>query len=863
MSAPGVPRAAAGRLGTALSHAALRLGALAVPVLGLSAFLPAGSGSLAALTAGTVLAGLAAAGLATQGGRMLRLWRLRARVRALADHDPAPSFLTGDDGAVLWGNAAARRRFPGALDGGAATLSALAADLFANPGGLVFRLAERAAALGGAAEDVVTRRGHVRLSAVALDRGTFWRLDEVTETRPSTRGAEAFGLPMMIVTRTGAILFMNDALRRTLGGRPQHLDRVFADLPLRSGGLHDIAGADGPLRCRVVAIDGPAGRREVFLLPASPAIDGEVEGIEQWPVALVQLDRTGVIVAANRLARDLLGGGDATGAAVADRLEGLGRPIADWLAEAMAGRGLGRSEVLRVRDCEAERYLQVTLGPVRGPDGVRLVAVLSDATELKTLEAQFVQSQKMQAIGQLAGGVAHDFNNLLTAISGHCDLLLLSRDRGDPDYGDLVQINENSNRAAALVGQLLAFSRKQTLQPQVVDLRDTLSDLTHLLDRLVGERVSLSLLHAPGVPAIRADRRQLEQVIMNLVVNARDAMPAGGDIRISTRPLVLESDFQRDRATVPAGRYAVVRVEDSGIGITPDHLPKIFEPFFTTKRLGEGTGLGLSTAYGIVKQSGGFIFADSVVGLGTTFTVYLPAHAEPAQSRDPKAEAPRPGARPGPPAPPPVTWPQPAVPDRAGTISSSAGATSGPGLPPGTGSDAAVVPRRRPADRPRAAPAGPGDLPPPVSDPIRPDTPETARDLLATLPSEGRGDEGTVLLVEDEGSVRAFAARALRLRGYTVLEAGNGEEALDILEDPDLKVDVFMTDVVMPGLDGPGWVRRALQRRPDARVVFVSGYAEDGLEDVDARVPGSVFLPKPFSLSALTTTVDDQIPRGP
>jgi len=247
----------------------------------------------------------------------------------------------------------------------------------------------------------------------------------------------------------------------------------------------------------------------------------------------------------------------------------------------------------------------VTLKPAREGDENVLVAVLNDATELKTLEAQFVQSQKMQAIGQLAGGVAHDFNNLLTAITGHCDLLMHRRDEADPDFSDLEQIAQNANRAAALVSQLLAFSRKQTLRPQTIDIQDTLSELTHLLNRLVGERVQLEFEHATGNHMIRADKRQLEQVVMNLVVNARDAMPKGGIVKIRTEALDLVKPLKRDRAEVPPGSYVSIKVIDQGTGIPRDKLQKIFEPFFTTKRTGEGTGLGLSTAYGIVKQTGG------------------------------------------------------------------------------------------------------------------------------------------------------------------------------------------------------------------------------------------------------------------
>ena len=390
-------------------------------------------------------------------------------------------------------------------------------------------------------------------------------------------------------------------------------------------------------------------------------------------------------------------------------------------------------------------------------------------TEFKSLEAQFVQSQKMQAIGQLAGGVAHDFNNLLTAISGHCDLLLLRHDQGDQDYADLIQIHQNANRAASLVGQLLAFSRKQNLSPEVIDLRDTLADLTHLLNRLVGERIKLILDHDPGLFRIRVDKRQLEQVIMNLVVNARDAMPGGGEIRVETNNIVLDAQVERDRAVLKAGRYVLVRVIDEGHGIAEEKRNKIFEPFYTTKKTGEGTGLGLSTAYGIVKQSGGFIFVDSQLGEGSVFSLYFPVHDQ-------------------------------------------------------------------------------------VDEPAKV---EKSQEKPKVSHKIGRG---VVLLVEDEAPVRAFASRALRLKGMTVLEADSGEVALSMLADPDLHVDVFVTDVIMPGMDGPTWVKQAIQDRPDTKVVFVSGYAEDAFGENRALIPNSVFVPKPFSLAELTTTVQAQLP---
>jgi two-component system cell cycle sensor histidine kinase/response regulator CckA len=709
-----------------------------------------------------------------------RLATLRRQVEALVAHDAAPTFCTDSVGQIDFQNASAGDRFG---PQGGETLVRAMGNLFANPSAVMFRLQSKAAAIGAAREDVVTRRGHARLSVHRIGGRRFlWRLEEMLERSASSRGAESLSLPMMVASKGGTILFMNDVMRRLVGGRPKTLDRVFRHLPLRSGEETIIAGADGPLRALVAEVEGAGERREIYLLTAAAAGDRSLgpdeAAFEELPVALVRLDAEGTVENANRIARDLLAVAREETPPFTELVEGLGRPVGDWLKDVLDGRGPSRAEVLRARRVDADRFLQISLRRTvdNGTPGV--LAVLSDATELKTLEAQVAQSQKMQAIGQLAGGVAHDFNNLLTAISGHCDLLLLRHERDDPDYADLVQVHQNANRAASLVRQLLAFSRKQTLKPEVIDLRETLGDLMHLLNRLVGERVTLVRGYDEALDPIRADKRQLEQVLMNLIVNARDAMPDGGRVWIETENRMLAEDLLRDRAVVPRGNYVIIRVRDEGTGISPERLTKIFEPFYTTKRPGEGTGLGLSTAYGIVKQTGGFIFVDSILGTGTTFSLYFPVFE--------------------------------------GHIVDQTDGTT--------------------------APAG-------GADPLRP---------TVSLP-ELRAGEGVVLLVEDEAPVRAFAARALRLRGYTVLEAETAEDALDMLADPDLRVDVFVTDVIMPGMDGPSWVREALKERPEVRVVFVSGYAEDSFSETQARIPNSVFLPKPFSLGELTATVQGQI----
>ncbi|WP_131802759.1 two-component system sensor histidine kinase NtrB [Cognatiyoonia sediminum] len=365
----------------------------------------------------------------------------------------------------------------------------------------------------------------------------------------------------------------------------------------------------------MATVEGTGGRLEVYALPAPSeikrsagprSINGDWEAIEDLPVPLLKISRDGSVEASNREARQLFDLETTEGKRLIDLVDGLGRPMDGWIQDAMMGRGGSASQFLRGLGTKYETFFQVTLNISDAADGRHLIAVLNDVTEFKTLEAQFLQSQKMQAVGHLAGGVAHDFNNLLTAISGHWDLLLERHDQGSADFGDLIQIHQNANRAAGLVKQLLAFSRKQNLQPERVDLRHTLADLTHLLNRLVGEKVSLSFEHQEDLGGIKADKRQLEQVVMNLVVNARDAMPSGGQIRVITRNRHLDNDILRDRATVPAGRYVELRVVDEGEGISPEVISKIFEPFYTTKRTGEGTGLGLSTVYGIVKQSGGF-----------------------------------------------------------------------------------------------------------------------------------------------------------------------------------------------------------------------------------------------------------------
>jgi two-component system cell cycle sensor histidine kinase/response regulator CckA len=398
-----------------------------------------------------------------------------------------------------------------------------------------------------------------------------------------------------------------------------------------------------------------------------------------------------------------------------------------------------------------------------------LVAYLVDVSEQKQIELQLAQAQKMQAIGQLAGGVAHDFNNLLTAIQLRLDELLQRHPVGDPSYEGLVEIRQTGVRAADLVRKLLAFSRKQTVQRVVLDLGELISEFEVLLRRVLREDVKLVTDYGRDPPSVRADKSQIETAIMNLAINARDALLSSkgtGTVKIRSARL---SQAEAQAAGYPAapGEMALIEVSDDGPGIAPEVISKIFDPFFTTKPVGEGTGLGLATVYGIVKQSDGWISVDSKLGEGVAFRIFLPTHA------------------------------------------------------------------------PVAAPA--------VTEPPKP---RVARDLSGA---------GRILFVEDEDSVRNVAARLLRARGYEVIEAADGEEALLLAEEWAGKIDLLISDVIMPGIDGPTLLKKARQYLGTAPVMFISGYAEAEFSDLLEGEEGVSFLPKPIDIKTLAERVKQQL----
>jgi two-component system cell cycle sensor histidine kinase/response regulator CckA len=500
------------------------------------------------------------------------------------------------------------------------------------------------------------------------------------------------------------------------------------------------------------------------------------------PMAIATVDKSGRMIRSNapfaRLHHGVLNGAPAPteGRSIVGVVAERDRPA---LEATIAKAASGHSEIAPFDVALAgpgQRSARFFVAAVEEEERASEAAIIYavETTDQRALEAQFAQSQKMQAVGQLAGGIAHDFNNVLSAIMMATDFLLNAHRPTDPSFQDIMQIKQNANRAASLVRQLLAFSRRQTLRPQVLDLGEVLSDLTMLLRRLIGEKVVLEVTHGRDLWPVRADISQFEQVIVNLAVNARDAMPDGGKLLVRTANVAASECARYAYQAMPAAEYVLVEVSDTGIGVAAEIADKIFEPFFSTKDVGKGTGLGLSTVYGIVKQTDGFIFLDSEPGRGATFRIFLPRHV-PGAEAEPEQNV--------------------------------------------------AAPALVPAD----------------------ETLKPAADLT------GRG---TILLVEDEQGLRELNKRGLESRGFTVLTAANGVEAVALLEQRGGEVDLVVSDVVMPEMDGPTLLKEVRKRNPELKMIFVSGYAEDAFEK-NLPEGGFKFLAKPFTLKQLVAVVKE------
>jgi two-component system cell cycle sensor histidine kinase/response regulator CckA len=587
------------------------------------------------------------------------------------------------------------------------------------------------------------------------------------------------------------------ALLTTLAAAPGDVKTEVLDLDFKTRGgrtlpvrlFHKVAfGADGqPGASRTLVLNRARGEA------TDPQRAAEVRFMrffQNTPMAIATVDKSGAISRTNALfARLFQSTQHAAAVAAGERrsiLSVVSERDREALEAAIRSAADGQSDIAPVDAVLSgadERYgrFYVTAIEEEERDNEAAIVYVLETTSQRTLENQVHQRARMESVGQLAGGIAHDFNNVLSAIMMATDFLLNAHKPTDPSFQDIMQIKQNANRAASLVRQLLAFSRRQTLRPQVLDLGEVLTELTMLLRRLIGEKVVLEVRHGRDLWPVKADISQFEQVIVNLAVNARDAMPDGGKLTIRTANVTAAEADQYAYEGMPAADYVLVEVSDTGSGIPPEIIGRIFEPFFSTKEVGKGTGLGLSTVYGIVKQTGGFIYPQSERGLGTTFRIFLPRHVASAQE----------AAEPPPPA---------EAPSIAEALAGEAG------------------------------------IPPPTAD------------------LTGRG---TILLVEDEEGLRALNARGLISRGYTVIEAGNGVEAIDLLERHGGEVDLVVSDVVMPEMDGPTLLKELRKRNPSIKIIFVSGYAEEAFEKSLPAGEQFAFLPKPFTLKQLVEAVKE------
>jgi len=649
----------------------------------------------------------------------------------------------------------------------------------------------------------------------------LWRIADVTAERQK-EAARLAGVEVQLaqfdsapvglasVAGDGALLHVNATLARWIGRTPKQVadqSLTLADITSGDGAglvtsLLARAGSQGasldiellredgrivPVRLLARAVPSGNGLTLAVLNLAGDGaaeFEGDASGarfarfFQSAPFGIAILGPDGHIASANTaFCRMVLDGAGGVGVAAA---EALCRSVdADTRGAVEAGlkRVLsGRVSLAPVEitvGARRDHVSRVYMSPFASAGGTKEAAILYvvDATEQKALEAKFAQSQKMEVVGKLAGGIAHDFNNMLTAILGFSDMLLSMHRPKDLAYKDIKNIQSSANRAADLVRKLLALARQQTLQNEVVSLGEVLTDESPLLKRYLGEKSELKISTAPDLWYVMTDKQEFVQALFNLITNAKDAMPDGGTLTISARNVTERESQRLGYREFGLGEYVLIEVGDTGHGMSKEVMDKVFEPFFTTKAIGKGTGLGLASVYGMVKQSGGYIYPESEEGKGTTFRIYLPRHHA---DKDDEVAAPK--------------------------------------------------------EKKKEA---------------------RAADLTGS---------GRVLLVEDEEVVRNFAARALKRQGYKVLEAGSGIEALEVMEKNKGKVDIVVSDVVMPEMDGPTLLKELRKTNPDLKIIFVSGYPNDAFK-ASLGDEEFAFLPKPFSLPQLAAKVKEELSR--
>lgn len=536
------------------------------------------------------------------------------------------------------------------------------------------------------------------------------------------------------------------------------------------------------------------------------------------PVGIIFADKQGIIRTCNQTAAGFLHGEPETlgGHSLFEHMTADdSAKVQKDFGEVSAGTVASASIDAHLKFDKEEKIASFYISPMQkfysaGNSGDGLVVYLIDATKQKSLEQQFAQAQKMQAIGQLAGGVAHDFNNLLTAMIGFCDLLLQRHGVGDPSFSDLTQIKQNANRAAGLVRQLLAFSRKQPLKPKLIDITEKFTELSLMLKRILGEQIILKFYHSNELGFVRVDPTQFSQVILNLAINAKDAMDGHGTININTHVETLAEPYQFGADTIKPGEFVVIDVIDTGCGIPPENLNRIFDPFFSTKQnvVGSGTGLGLAMVYGIVRQTEGFIKVDSIVGRGTTFSVYLPRFESNAEADEPDSATDKHEAK-SPDGTPVLTVKE--------TVKSPITTANGKMI---FGLNVSMIDR---------------------SFDNRKD--ETASAIR-------------ILFVEDEDSVRTFAVRALKKKGYDIISCNSSENALEQLEK-DCRFDLLLTDMMLPGMSGTELAAIVKEKIPGIKIILASGYSEEIARQGLSNSDDFDFIAKPFSLGDLTKKVFD------
>ena len=728
--------------------------------------------------------------------------------------------VTSRDGVVVYANEAYQRVAADAGVSGASGLPPRIERLFGQSGPesrKVFHLC-RSAKSGVATEEIITQMmgagtdgGRLRRFEISIrpmnDRGQHiaWRLreQEVEDVVDALSSAyQTYPRPVFGLERSGRISWYNEALAEWVGTLSGSLD--IGDFIL--GETADLVASlweeDITEPCEARMRRRKGGGLDVALTPfarggvgegfvcvelqpeqvadaasEAAALSGDMSEAP-FGVAMIEGDigSDARLMDANRMFTESFSIEGNTPLMTACFEEQVIRDLASAIKSRSANAALARPVEVRIGEGAAAKIMHLHARPVkrrRGSYGKRQTVLYAvDVSFQKRMEEDYSQDQKLKTIGHLAGSIAHDFNNLLTVIMGSCEFLMRRHAAGDPSYPDLVLIQQNAQRAKNLTSNLLAFSRKQTLQSEVLSVTEMLRDFSPFLNRSVTERVELNVVNGRGLPMVKADKGQLELAIMNLAVNARDAMPDGGQIRIETKHLQAEEISPYGYAVLDEVEHVLIEVSDSGTGVPPEIADKIFEPFFTTKGEGKGTGLGLSTVYGVIGQMGGRIFLDNKPGEGATFRIFLPAYQvdENEAGREETAE------------------------------------------------------------------------------------PEKRKPETADLTGKGR-----ILIVEDESGVRSVIVRSLQMCGYEIVEATDGDEALEMIEDDDKPFDLVLTDIMMPEMDGPTLIQEAGERLKGAKVIFMSGYAEGTMRDKLANIDGAGYLQKPFSLKVVAAKVKEAL----